>query len=290
MAPGAHMNIFPYFYAAFGLIIGSFLNVCIYRLPRRESIVFPGSHCPNCGKAVRAYDNIPVLSYLLLLGKCRFCRQPISLQYPIVELLTGLAFAACFSQWGLTPPAFVNSLFLCAIIVLVFTDYHHQILPNVLTLPGVIAGILLSPLQSVDYYRDTLSYSLAGLLSSTGEEILLPWAGSMLGALIGGGILYLVATVYKVVRRRQGLGMGDVKMMAMVGAFMGWRLALVTIFLGSFLGSIVGICLVLFGGRTLQTKLAFGTFLGRAAVLALFYGIELLQWYAPAQMSLLRIF
>ena len=133
------MSLFPYLWAACGLVIGSFLNVCIYRLPRHESIVFPGSHCPNCGKPVKPYDNIPVLSYLLLLGRCRFCRKPISLQYPVVELLSGLAFYACAAQWGSTSPAFVNSLFLAVILVLIFTDYHHQILPNVLTLPGVVA-------------------------------------------------------------------------------------------------------------------------------------------------------
>ena len=116
------MELFPYIYAVFGLIIGSFLNVCIYRLPRHESVVIPGSHCPACGKAVRPYDNIPVLSFLWLRGKCRFCRQPISLQYPMVELLAGLAFFACAREWGPTSPAFVNSLFLSAILVLIFTD------------------------------------------------------------------------------------------------------------------------------------------------------------------------
>lgn len=273
------MNEFPYLWGVFGLIVGSFLNVCIYRLPRHESIVFPGSHCPSCGKPVRPYDNVPVLSYLWLRGKCRFCRSAISLQYPIVELLAGLAFYACAAQWGLRAPAFVNSLFLSAILVLIFTDYHHQILPNVITLPGIVAGILLSPFQWQDLYRDPLSENLASMVSHSHADAAFPWVASLLGAVLGYGILLLVGSLYKLARKRQGLGIGDMKMMAMVGAFLGWRLALLTIFAGSFLGSIVGILLVIFGGRTLQSKLAFGTFLGAASAISLFFGISAIAWY-----------
>ncbi len=276
------MELFPYFYAAFGLIIGSFLNVCIYRLPRHESVVTPGSHCPACGKPVRPYDNIPVLSFLWLRGRCRFCRQPISLQYPMVELLAGLAFFACAREWGPTSPAFVNSLFLSAILVLIFIDYHHQILPNVITLPGVAAGFLLSPLQAESLLRDVndfLAGNLAVSVYPAGAEAVLPWISSALGALIGGGTLYLVGLGYQLFRKRQGLGEGDMKMMAMVGSFLGWRLALLIIFAGSFLGSIVGLLLILFGGKTLQTKLAFGTFLGVASIILLFYGNAFLYWY-----------
>jgi leader peptidase (prepilin peptidase)/N-methyltransferase len=279
------MDLFPYFYAAFGLIIGSFLNVCIYRLPRHESIVTPGSHCPACGKPVRPYDNIPVLSYLWLRGKCRFCRQPISLQYPMVELLTGLAFFACAREWGSTSPAFINSLFLSAILVLIFTDYHHQILPNVITMPGVAVGFLLSPLQAESLLRDVndfLAGNLAVSVYPANAEAVLPWISSALGALIGGGTLYLVGLGYRLFRKRQGLGEGDMKMMAMVGSFLGWRLALLVIFAGSFLGSILGLLLILFGGKTLQTKLAFGTFLGIASIILLFYGNAFLHWYTSA--------
>jgi leader peptidase (prepilin peptidase) / N-methyltransferase len=279
------MELFPYYYAAVGLIIGSFLNVCIYRIPRHESIVFPGSHCPGCGQAVRPYDNIPILSYLWLQGRCRFCRQRISLQYPLVELAAGLAFYACTAKWGITPPAFVNSLFLAVILVLIFTDYHHQILPDVLTLPGLAAGILLSPFQADSLLRDGsdfLAFNLAVWVHPTNAEAVLPWAGSLLGALVGGGTLFLVGMGYQLLRKRQGLGIGDMKMMAMVGAFLGWRPALLVIFAGSFLGSVVGLFLILFGGRTLQTKLAFGTFLGAASIVVLFYGSALLRWYAGA--------
>lgn len=273
------MDLYPYFWTAFGLVIGSFLNVCIYRLPRHESIVFPGSHCPKCGKPVRARDNIPVLSYLILQGKCRNCRQPISLQYPFVELLAGLSFFACAMTWRLTPPAFVNSLFLAVIIVLIFTDYHHQILPNVLTLPGTILGVVVAPFQSQEFFRDSLSYYLASLVPLSRSGALASWVSSMLGAVIGGGMLLGVAAVYQALRKRQGLGMGDVKMMTMIGAFLGWRLALLTVFAGSLLGSIAGVLLILFGGRTLLTKLPFGTFLGVAAAISLFWGNFLMQWY-----------
>jgi len=279
------MESFPYIWAAFGLIIGSFLNVCIYRLPRHESIVTPGSHCPACGKPVRPYDNIPVLSYLWLRGRCRFCRQRISLQYPVVELLAAIAFFACASRWGLTPPAFVNSLFLSAVLVLIFTDYHHQILPNVITLPGVAAGFLLSPLQEETLLRDAgdiLAGNLAVTLHSSNPEAVLPWVSSALGALIGGGTLFLVGFAWQIVRKRQGLGEGDMKMMAMVGAFLGWRHALLVIFGGSFLGSIVGILAIIFFGKTLQTKLAFGIFLGLASIALLFYGNAFLLWYTSS--------
>jgi len=249
-------------YVLFGLVIGSFLNVCIYRIPLGKSVVSPGSSCPHCGTPIRFYDNVPVLSFLLLGAKCRSCRNPISLQYPFVELLTGAAFYFCWRVWQFTPPTFVNSLFLSIIIVLVFTDYHHQVLPNKLTLPGAVAGILLSPFQTPNVY---------GGLS--------PWIGSILGVAIGGGFLFVVAFGYEKLRKRQGLGMGDVKMMAMVGAFLGWHLSLLTIFAGCLLGTFVGIFLMLFRHGNLQTKLAFGVYLGIGSTFCLFYGFEFLRWY-----------
>jgi len=273
------MQIELIFYTLFGLIIGSFLNVCIYRIPLRKSIVFPGSSCPKCGNSIRWYDNIPVFSWLLLRGKCRFCKNPISIQYPFVELLTGIAFYVCFSVWGLSSPTFVNSLFLAVIIVLIFTDYHHQILPNVLTIPGTIVGILLSPFQMFSVYYGILEVKTASSLGLNDFPITWPFVGSILGAIIGGGMLLLVAFFYKKVRRRDGLGMGDVKMMAMVGAFLGYRLAFLTIFAGALLGSLLGIPLLLSGKTTMQTKLAFGVFLGISAAAALFWGLPFLEWY-----------
>ena len=267
------------FYTILGLLIGSFLNVCIYRIPLKKSIVWPGSSCPKCSKPIKPYDNIPVFSWLILRGRCRFCKNPISIQYPFVELLTGIAFFACFHTWGLSSPTFINSMFLAIIIVLIFTDYNHQILPNVLTIPGTIVGILVSPLQIFPVYLGVLEVRTAELLGLESTPIAWPWLGSIIGAIFGGGLLYLIATLYRVVRHRDGLGLGDVKMMMMVGAFLGYRLALLTIFGGALLGTLVGISLQLAGKATMQTRLAFGVFLGIAAAAALFWGLPFLDWY-----------
>mgnify|MGYP001092499501 CR=1 FL=1 len=274
------MPLFLLFYTLIGLVIGSFLNVCIVRLPRHQSVILPGSRCPHCGSRIRPYDNIPVLSYLWLRGKCRSCGLRISLQYPAVELLTGLAFLLCASSWGPAAPAFLNSLFLSGLIVLGFIDYQHQTLPNRVTLPGAVAGFLFSSFQARAFFEDPLTCGLASLLSQENPDSILPYAGSALGALIGAGFLFVVAFAYQVLRKRQGLGMGDVKMLAMVGSFLGWRPALLTIFVASLLGSILGVFLILFRGKNLQSRLAFGTFLGTAAALILFFGLPLIRWYA----------
>ncbi len=273
------MGLAPWVFALFGLVIGSFLNVCIHRIPRDESIVFPSSHCPQCRAPIRSYDNIPVVSYLLLRGKCRACSSPISPQYPAVEVLCGAAFFFCAAKWGVAPPAFLNSLFLAAIIVLVFIDYQHQILPDVLTIPGTVIGILLSPFQATAFFSDKLSDRLAQLVPH-GFPNALNWSGSVFGALVGGGILLSVAKGYQALRHREGMGMGDVKMMAMVGAFLGWRLAFLAIFAGSLIGLLMGTFLIVFRGANLQSKLAFGTFLGIGAALSLFFGHSFFTWYA----------
>ena len=266
-------------YALLGLVIGSFLNVCIYRLPLDKSIVSPGSNCPHCGIAIRFFDNIPILSFLLLRGKCRNCGKSISVQYPLVELLSGLAFYCCARVWMFTSPTYVNSLFLAITIVLIFTDYNHRILPNKLTLPGTVAGILLSPFQSPEVYQDIVAYRVISLLGFETASTVLPWIGSILGVIIGGGPLLFIALAYELIRRRQGLGMGDVKMMMMVGAFIGWRLAILTIFISSLLGTIIGISLILLRRMNLQGKLAFGVFLGIGSALSLFYGFSFVRWY-----------
>jgi leader peptidase (prepilin peptidase) / N-methyltransferase len=276
------MQLESIIYGVFGLVIGSFLNVCIYRLPRSTSIALPRSRCPHCDTPIRPYDNIPVLSYIILRGKCRSCGKPISIQYPIVELLTGLAFYACAHTWGFAPATLVNSLFLSMVIVLVFIDYRHQILPNVITLPGTVVGILLSPFQTPEVYADVLSFRVASLFGLEHIRATLPWAGSILGAVIWGALLYIVGMGYFKLRKIQGLGMGDVKMMAMVGAFIGIRLAFVTVFAGSLLGLIFGLSLMILGRANMRTKLAFGVFLGIGAVFSLFYGLPLLRWYLRA--------
>jgi leader peptidase (prepilin peptidase) / N-methyltransferase len=265
-----------------GLAVGSFLNVCIYRIPRGESIIFPGSHCPQCGKGILAYDNVPLFAYLWLGGKCRFCKNRISIQYPLVELLTGLIFLGCALKWKFTPPTYVNALFLCLVVILIFIDYHHQILPNVITIPGTLVAIILSFSQEKEFYADAISVNLASILNASNPAVIRPWIGALVGALIGGGALFLVAFLYQLVRKRQGLGMGDVKMMAMVGAFLGWPLAFFTIFIGSLAGSILGLLLIVFRGKNMQTKLAFGTFLGMGSLLAVFVGSTVISWYTAS--------
>lgn len=274
------MHMEPVVYGLFGLVIGSFLNVCIYRIPLGKSVVFPGSACTACGMPIRPYDNIPVLSYILLRGRCRACGKSISLQYPFVELTTGAAFFSCALKWNFAPPTFVNTVLLSIVIILIFTDLHHRILPNVLTLPGIVAGILLSPLQSRSYYSfDPLAGRIASMLWTGNPDAALPWTGSMLGAILGGGLLLLFGLGYEKLRKRQGLGMGDIKMMAMVGAFLGWPLAILTIMAGSLFGTFIGIFLMVFRHSSLQTKLAFGVFLGIGAAISLFYGLPFLFWY-----------
>jgi leader peptidase (prepilin peptidase) / N-methyltransferase len=265
-----------------GLAVGSFLNVCIFRVPRGESIVFPRSHCPQCGIDIHAYDNVPLFAYLWLGGKCRSCKKPISIQYPLVELLAGLIFLGCALKWDLASPAFLNALFLSLIVVLIFIDYNHQILPNVITIPGALIGIILSFLQEKKFYADSISMNLATILNASNPTGFLPWIGALVGAVIAAGGLLLVAILYQLARKRQGLGMGDVKMMAMVGAFLGWPLAFLTIFIGSLAGSIIGLLLILFRGKSMQTKLAFGTFLGMGALLAVFFGPAVISWYTAS--------
>jgi leader peptidase (prepilin peptidase) / N-methyltransferase len=266
-------------YGLLGLIIGSFLNVCIYRIPLGKSIVFPGSGCPKCKTPIRPYDNIPVLSYLFLRGKCRACGNPISPQYPLVELLAGFAFYFCALQWQFQPPTFVNSLFLSILIILIFTDYHHQILPDKLTIPGAIAGLLLSPFQTPEVFTDVFSLKAAEWFGINNFSPGFPLIASLLSAIIGGGILFLVAIAYEKLRKRQGMGMGDIKMMSMVGAFLGWRLALLSIFAGSLIGTILAVFLIVFRNMNLQSKLAFGVFLGIGSAFSLFYGLPFLRWY-----------
>jgi leader peptidase (prepilin peptidase)/N-methyltransferase len=245
------------FAVALGLILGSFVNVLIYRLPIGRSVVFPRSRCPACGVAIAPYDNIPLLSYLLLLrGRCRYCGAGISPRYPLVEALIGTASLVAYLRHGPSLEYAVELAFVSAMVALVVIDYRHRILPDAITVSGTAAGLLLAG------PREALSF----------------W-DSLAGALAGGGLLFLVAEVYFRLRKLEGLGMGDVKMMAMVGSFLGWKAVLLTIFLGSLGGSVVGVLLMAFQGRTLKTTLPFGTFLGVAAAVAIFAGEPLLHWY-----------
>ncbi|HKH43420.1 MAG TPA: prepilin peptidase, partial [Thermoanaerobaculia bacterium] len=224
--------------AIFGLIVGSYLNVVVYRLPLGLSTVYPRSRCPGCGSLIRARDNVPVLSFLLLRGRCRTCGTPISWRYPLVEATTGALFVACLLRFGLTPQAATAVLFSCLMLVLALIDYDHMILPDRITLPGVAVGIATQ-----------LVAPLAGL-----------WP-AVLGALLGAGILLAVWGLWLLVRREEGMGLGDVKMLALAGAFLGWPGVLVTLFFGALSGSIVGIALMRRGSVDMRSKLPFGVFL-----------------------------
>jgi len=241
--------------AAFGAIIGSFLNVCIHRLPRGESVVWPASRCPKCARELAWYENIPVASYLALRGRCRGCHAPISIRYPIIEAVTACAFAGSIWLYGPTVLGASRIVFACILIVLFAVDLEHHLLPNVITLPGIAVGFAFS------FFADP------------------GWLDSLIGIVAGGGLLFAIAEVYYRVRHEEGLGMGDVKMLAMVGAFLGWKLTLITLMMASFAGSIVGLALVARGRGTMKYALPFGTFLALGAAMSAVAGTPLLAWY-----------
>jgi leader peptidase (prepilin peptidase)/N-methyltransferase len=242
--------------ALFGACIGSFLNVVIFRLPLGQSIVSPPSRCPKCGYRLKWYDNVPIFGWLLLGGRCRHCKNLISVQYPLVELVTALLFVLVV--WVTPPgPLMVSRLlFVCILIALFGIDLEHQILPNSITLPGIVAGVLLS------------------FIAPPG------WRDALLGVLLGAGILYAVAGAYYLWRREEGLGMGDVKMLAMIGAFLGWKAVLVTMVLSSFSGAAIGLALVAAQRGGMKLALPFGTFLALGALVAMFVGAPLVTWYS----------
>ncbi len=240
----------------FGAMIGSFLNVCIHRLPKEESIVRPGSHCPKCKTPIQYYDNIPLLSYLLLGGKCRHCKAPISIQYPIVEAITALSSLFLFITFGVSLSFFYYFSFVAALIAITVIDLYHQIIPDVISLPGIVIGLLGSlVIPQITFWS------------------------SLIGALSGGGSLFLVATVYQWLFKREGMGGGDVKLLAMIGAFLGWKAVILTIFLSSFIGSIIGITVMLIKGKDFKYAIPFGPFLALGAVISLFWGENLISWY-----------
>jgi leader peptidase (prepilin peptidase) / N-methyltransferase len=239
----------------FGLLIGSFLNVCIYRLPRDQSIVWPASRCTTCGRELSWYENIPVVSWLVLGGRCRTCGERISVMYPIVEAVTSVTFVVIAAHFGPTPLAAVRIAFGCAMIVLFVIDLQHQILPNEITVPGIVVGLA------------------AGVFLEPG------WRSSLVGALVGGGALWAIAEAYRRLRHKDGLGFGDVKMLAMIGAFLGWRLMLLTLVCASFAGSFVALGLMAARKADWQSKLPLGTFLALAAVPVSVVGDAVVAWY-----------
>lgn len=271
------------FVGVLGAIVGSFLNVVIHRLPREESIVLPSSRCPSCGAVIAFYDNVPVLSYLMLGGRCRGCKAHISARYPAVEALNAFLWVAVAFRDGLTWALPFDLVFVTAIIALIFIDAEHMILPNAITYPGIafafIARLVLPYLLGRAYFDD-LDMLLNGMLAG------LPlWAASLIGAaigaLVGGGSLWLMGWTWEKLRGIEAMGLGDVKMMFMVGAYLGWRLTILTIFLGVLSGSIIGIVLMARQGkRNMQMMLPFGVFLGIGAIAALLVGAQIVEWYA----------
>ena len=265
----------------FGAMIGSFLNVCICRVPEGKSIVTPGSHCPRCGKAIRWYDNLPVISFLLLRGRCRHCHGSISVQYPLVEGVTALLSLLLFMRFGPSLQYVIYFAFAAALVVVTVIDLYHQIIPNVISLPGIAAGLLASWFLPNPALLDGL---LRGLLFQAGRIGVnlsnhAAFVDSLLGILLGGGSLLLVIHLYYWLRKGEGMGGGDVKLLAMVGAFLGWKAVIVTIIFSSFIGSIVGVTVIVWKGRDLKYAIPYGPFLSLGAMMALFYGEGLIVWY-----------
>ena len=238
-----------------GLVIGSFSNVCIYRLPRNESLVRPGSHCPQCSKPIPFYDNIPIISYLLLKGKCRYCGQSIPPQYPIVELATGLFYLALYLFYGLQPIAIVYMLLCTLLIIISFIDLRERIIPDVLSVPFIIIGF-------------AFSFFLRNINP----------LDSLLGILAGGGSLLLIAIVGSKLFKKEAMGGGDIKLAAMLGAFLGWQLTLLSLFLGFFVGSVIGV-LIMVTSKNKNDVIPFGPFIALGAMISMFWGQAILHWY-----------
>jgi leader peptidase (prepilin peptidase) / N-methyltransferase len=241
--------------AVFGAIIGSFLNVCIHRLPKKTSLIWPGSHCPRCSTAIAWYDNIPLLSYTWLRGRCRACNAPISWRYPVVEFLNAAGYGLIVWRFGLSAATLAYLLLWSALIVVSVIDLDYMIIPDRITLPGIVVGLL------------------AG-------TILLPrWWDSLLGLLVGGGLLYFIAWISPYLFGKEGMGGGDIKLLAMIGAFLGWKSAILTILLGAAIGALVGIILIGVRVVSKEAYLPFGPFLSLGAGVVIFFGREIMDWY-----------
>jgi len=266
------------FITLFGLLFGSFLNVCIVRLPHKQSIVLPRSHCPHCNHTIRWYDNIPLVSYALLGGRCRDCHARISPQYAIVEALTAILLVATFRRFGLSPEFVKYSALVMLLIVVIFTDLRERLIPHSVTIFGISLGAVLSMFIEVDsrplgWLAERMGLFLPGTVLSV--------LGALLGALIGGGLFYAVGTAFFILggRKKDYLGFGDVMLMLMVGTFLGPPLTLLTILLGSFAGSIVALSITLAAPRFRNYPWPYGTFVGLAAVYAALDGARLLEIY-----------
>lgn len=258
----------------FGLIVGSFLNVCIYRLPRNISIIRPPSSCPVCSAPIKPWDNIPILSYIFLKGKCRKCGERISIRYPLVELLNGILYWAAFNYFRLGWHLPFVFAFVSAMVVITVIDLDFQIIPDVITIPGIVMGIVSASFLFPDPFMEVSSKESAYCLLPTAYYQIVGFRNSIAGLFLGGGLFYLIAILSK-----GGMGGGDIKLMAMVGAFMGWKAVFLTTFIGSLVGSAVGIFLMAFKGKGRKTKIPFGPFLSFGSLITLFFGAQILNWY-----------
>jgi leader peptidase (prepilin peptidase) / N-methyltransferase len=266
-----------------GACIGSFLNVVIYRVPNELSLI-PSSKCPQCGKGIKPWHNVPILGWLMLGGKCASCKEPIAWRYPAVELLTALVFVLVYWQIGLNIFLLVALAFSAAMIALIFIDAEHMILPNVITYPMFVltlaVRVILPLLPDPFLFSDMKTWPIAGLHAMGYPDWAVSLAGALFGALVGGGSLWLVGAIWKALRRVDAMGLGDVKLMLGVGALLGWRLAILTIFLGAFTGALAGIAVVLKQkDRNLQTQIPFGIFLGIGSIVAMLFGDRMIAWY-----------
>jgi leader peptidase (prepilin peptidase)/N-methyltransferase len=242
--------------AVFGALVGSFLNVCIYRLPRGESTVWPGSHCPACKASIAWYDNVPLLSYLFLFGRCRSCRAPISMRYPLVEAVNAAGYVTILATFGANWTTVLYCLLFSALLVVTGTDLTHFMIPNVITLPGIVVGLV-------------------------GAATVLPvrLLDASLGVVVGAGILWFLVWVSPYIFGKEGMGLGDVKLLGMIGAFLGWKPALLTIMIGSLAGSVIGLSLIAFGLMKRDQYIPFGPYLVFGAIVALFFAEPVLNWY-----------
>jgi leader peptidase (prepilin peptidase) / N-methyltransferase len=243
-----------------GACVGSFLNVVIHRLPRGESLVSPGSHCTSCGKAIAWYDNVPLVGWLLLRGRCRSCSSGISFRYPLVELLTALIAVSLHARFGFSLPFLVAFYFACTLLAIAYIDLDHQIIPDVLSLPGVVVGLVAAPVLHGGTWLEAIQ-------------------AAALGAVLGGGLLFAVAWGYERATGREGMGGGDVKLLAMVGAFLGWQGVLLTLLLGSLVGSAIGVSIMVARGADSKLAIPFGPFLSIGAFVAMFWGGAIVSWY-----------
>lgn len=269
--------VFPYITVALlGLAFGSFLNVCISRLPRAESVISPRSHCPKCGKPIRWYDNIPVVSYIVLRARCRDCHTGISPVYPAVEILTALVLVAALRRYELTPEFVKYAVLGMLLVVLIFTDLNERRIPHAVTLLGMSLGLLLSVMIPVDPQPLQFLFRYLGFFVTFPVSSVL---GAVAGALVGGGIFYVIGALFLRLTGKEGLGFGDVMLMLMVGTFLGVPLTLLTILLGSLLGTVVAVPLEIFSTRFRHHPWPFGSFLGAAAIYVSLGGQTLLDAY-----------